>query len=76
MQYQVIESEQARLVLQTAAIQGENVRVPLARITFMTGLYRQPKPGYPYPIDEALTELVKLSLIEELKDEPSACIHS
>ena len=69
MQYQALESENAKLVLQAAAIQGEAVQVPLARLALMTGLDGQPKPGYPNPMQEALTELQGLFLIEELKED-------
>ena len=68
MQYQALESENARLVLQAAAIQGEATQVPLARLALMTGLDGQPTPGYPDPLEEALAELQGLSLIEELKE--------
>ena len=68
MQYQSIESKYSRYVLQVTSIQGEATRIPLARLEMMAGLNILQKPGYPDPLDEAITELYELSLIEELND--------
>ena len=66
-QWAALSSPEARLILQTAAIQGEAVQVPLARLSLLSGLAEQPlKEGYPAPLSLAFQRLSRLWLVEEL----------
>ena len=68
-QWDALAHDEARLVLQAAAILGESARVPRPSIALLSGLPdRAPAEGYPVPLEAALRELEELSLIEELTE--------
>jgi hypothetical protein len=70
-QWEVVESDDAREVLQTAALLGEATQVRRATLALLSGLgdKARAKPGYPAPLEEALIELAGLSLVETLTEE-------
>ncbi|MCP4549293.1 MAG: helix-turn-helix domain-containing protein [bacterium] len=66
MQWDALQSTDARRVLQTAALLGEATQIPCARLALLTGLTGEAKEGYHAPLDEALATLQEFCLIEEL----------
>jgi Effector-associated domain 1/NB-ARC domain len=67
-QWDALESEDAKLVLKAAALLGEAVVVPRARLSLLTGLAETAEPGYPAAMEDALLQLRGLSLVEELTE--------
>lgn len=65
-QWDALQSENARLALRAAALLGEGIAIPHARLALFTGLSLESEEGYPAPLDEALLALYDLSLIEKL----------
>ncbi|WP_437969798.1 NB-ARC domain-containing protein [Sorangium sp. So ce260] len=68
-QWQALESEPARRVLQAAALLGEAEQVPRARLSLLTGLRDRAEKGRASPLGEALRAASQLWLVEELTDE-------
>jgi len=67
-QWDALESEDARRVLQTAALLGEAAQIPRARLSLLTGLADEADDGYAAPLDVALRVLSEFSLVEELTE--------
>src|SRR5262249_39381082 len=68
-QWQAVRAEgEGGRVLMTAALLGEAVQVPRARLSLLTGLGDQPEDWQEAPLEEALMELGGLSLVEELTE--------
>lgn len=65
VQWKSLESESARLVLQTAALLSESP-IPRARLSLLTGLSDEPHSWREAPLEDALRELSSLSLLEEV----------
>jgi hypothetical protein len=70
-QWEAVGSEEARCVLEAAALLGEAAQVQRATLALLTGLGDKgtAKPGYPAPLEEGLIELAGLSLVETLTEE-------
>lgn len=66
LQWNALESESAKHVLQMASLLKEATQIPRARLALFTGLSDIAKTGYPAPLDDALISLRDLSLVEEL----------
>jgi hypothetical protein len=68
-QWDALETTDARLTLQVAALLRNAARVPRAMLAHLTGLPNESKDGYVAPLEEALNELLAWSLVEELTEE-------
>ena len=68
-QWDALETADARLTLQVAALLRNAARVPRAMLAHLTGLPNESKDGYLAPLEEALNELLAWSLVEELTEE-------
>ncbi|MCU0484836.1 MAG: WD40 repeat domain-containing protein [Anaerolineales bacterium] len=69
MQWEALPDPAARRVLQTTALLDEAALIPRARLALLSGLPDQAEPGYPSPLDEALSGLLDYALVEELSAE-------
>lgn len=61
-----IQSNDSKSILFAAALFHDAVPIPIPRLSLLTGISQNIKPGYPAPMAEALRELRSLSLIEDL----------
>lgn len=68
-QWDVLENEDARLVLQAAALLGEAVQIPRARLVLLIGLSDESTEGFPTPLEQALVVLHDLWLVEDLTEQ-------
>jgi WD40 repeat protein len=68
-QWEALQDETGRDVLQAAALLGEAAQIPRARLALMTGLRDKAEGGYPNPLEAALRALHELWLVEELDEE-------
>jgi hypothetical protein len=69
LQWDAIPDESARNVLRAAALSREAIQVSRARLALLTGLVDSAEPGCHTPLEEALSFLKDLWLIEELTDD-------
>jgi WD40 repeat protein len=74
-QWDTVETEEARLVLRVAALLGEAAEISPARLSLLTGLEAKGKKGFAAPLEEALGELVGLSLVENLGAKGAIRLH-
>ncbi len=69
LQWDAVKNENARMVLQTAALLGQGTLIPRDRLAVFSGLTdEETRIGYPSLLAEALTTLVEMSLVEELTE--------
>jgi WD40 repeat protein len=64
-QWEALDSADARLALQAAALLGESAPVPRAQLALLTGLPDRAGEGEAPPLDDALLALDGLSLLEK-----------
>jgi WD40 repeat protein len=69
LQWDALKSEEAKRVLQTAALLGEVAQVSRATLALLTGLRDKAERGYPARLGSALWKLGELSLVEELTEQ-------
>jgi len=67
-QWASLRGDNARHVLQTAAVLGEAEQIPRARLSLLTGLSDEPEDWRDAPLEEALRELSEYSLVETLTE--------
>lgn len=68
LQWEALASVEGRLVLRVAALLGEAVQIPTARLALLSGLAEEAAPGFPAPLAEALSAANALCLVEELQE--------
>jgi WD40 repeat protein len=68
-QWDALGTTDARHTLQVAALLRNSARVSRAMLAHLTGLSNESKDGYLPPLEEALSELLEWSLVEELTEE-------
>src|SRR6185503_18322766 len=64
-----LKSDEAKRVMQAAALLGEAAQVPRARLALLSGLRDRGEGGRPARLGSALRRLRDLSLVEELTEE-------
>jgi len=69
LSWDALKSDEARRVMQAAALLGEAAQVPRARLALLTGLRDRAEGGYPSRLGGALRKLRALSLVEELTEQ-------
>ena len=74
-QWEALEGEEARLTLRAAALLDEGAMIPRARLALLTGLAAVAEEGLEAPLDEALQELVGLSLVEDFEEQEAVRLH-
>ena len=68
-QWDMVKDDNAHLVIQAAALLEEATLIPRARLALLTGLSDQAEAGYPSPMDDPLSLLQGICLVEELGPE-------